>query len=98
MMVMPSRSFRDFRGPEGDARPPAGRSPMAETLRHSTHYDGGLHPEPSVPEVSPGRHAYRVSRRSGSASPAKDMRKHRNLRRFPHLVDHEVIHHERRAL
>jgi hypothetical protein len=52
-----------------------------------------------LPEMAPaiGR-AYRMSRRSGSGSPIKDMRNTMNLRRVLHPTDHKVTHYEWDAL
>jgi hypothetical protein len=39
-----------------------------------------------------------MSRRSGIRFADKDMRQHKNLRRFPVILDHSVIQYDREAL
>jgi hypothetical protein len=42
-----------------------------------------------------GTSRYRMSRRSGIRFVDKDMRQYWNLRRFPFILNHSVIEHER---
>jgi hypothetical protein len=39
-----------------------------------------------------------MSRRSGIRFADKDMRQHKNLQRFPVILDHSVIQYDREAL
>jgi hypothetical protein len=49
-------------------------------------------------ELGRGRRRMGMSRRSGIRFADKDMRQHRNLRRYPFMLDHRVIQHEREML